>query len=54
MRKRKKKYHSLNDLKQSCLKNKDQVFLPKSNTRYKSFDTNSWFDIRHTDYKKNC
>lgn len=52
MKKRNKKYHSHKKLKESCIENKDQVFLPKSNTRYKSFDTNSWFDIKHTDYKK--
>src|SRR3989304_6526021 len=44
----KKKFHSPANLQKSCLKNKDNVYLPNQDTKLDSIDTHSWFSINQT------
>ncbi len=48
MPKKKKKYHTFQDLIESCLHNKHNVYCPSTNDDLIDHDTHSWFSIRHT------
>ena len=48
MKKKKKKHHTQLQLSKSCIKNRDNVFLPSNTTSYVKINTISRFKIRET------
>ena len=47
MRKKKKKYHTQENLKKACINNQKDVFIPEK-SKFLNLKTESWFKIRKT------